>query len=441
MKIQLNSVNYLSVNRLHAFILGITLIMFLCKASADEIKSTFEKKEAMTTLTLSKTIQRILTNNPELKGFEYLKQQWQGQKETAALKPELRLHIGADNVLGSAPYTGISQSELSMSLSSVIETGKKRYWRSQQFEQQIHISDFDQQLATLDVLANASQIHITLLSIQAQIKLLTSQFSQAEKNLAMAQSRFKKGVAFEAEVFRAKADLKQLKLSQMRLQSEHQNWQLKLVNFWGSSTADFETVTGDLMSFNQLQPLDVLLIKIDQSPYIQRFSAANRLQEIKRQQINASSKSDFNWQLGINRIQESQDTAITAGFSIPLFKKKRNMGMLSANSAQSAHIGLQQQQQALTLKTQLRLAYQQRETAMTETQQLKNDVIPWLKKAHQETLKAFQIGRYSYQELLNVQQQVFDAERQLIEAATATHRQAITIEQLSAQSLDNRNAQ
>ena len=417
----------------------ITLFSLLCSASAEKIESNSSSIGKSQALSLTETLQRILINNPELKGFAFLKQQWQGQKDTAELKPAFRLNLGADNVFGTAPYTGISQAELSLSLSSVIETGKKRFWRGQQYEQQIHISEFDQQLATLDVLANATQLHITLLSIQAHIKLSKAEQQWAEQNLKMAQTRFKKGVAFEAEVFQAKAALKQTELKQQRLENQQKYWRLTLANSWGSAVADFKSVTGDLMTFNQQQPLDVLLINLDESPHIQRFTAANRLQEITRQQINASSKSDFSWELGINRIQETQDTAITAGFSMPLFKKNRNLGMLAANAAKTAHIDLQQQQQTLKLKTQLRLAYQQRNTSVSEAKQLKNKVIPWLKKAHQETLKAYQIGRYSYQELLNVQQQVFDAERQLIDAATATHRQETTIEQLSAQSLNNRN--
>ncbi len=295
-------------------------------------------------------------------------------------------------------------------------------------------------MATLDVLANATQNHITLISIQSHIKLSEAEQQWAEKNLEMTQSRFKKGVAFKAEVFQAKATLKQTELKQQRLKNQQKHWQLKLANLWGSSVADFETVTGDLMHFNQQLSLDVLLMNLKKSPYIQRFTAETRLQEITRQQIQASSKSDFNWELGINRIQETQDTAIIAGFSMPLFKQQRNHGVLSANAAKTAQINMQQQQQKLKLETQLRQAFQNINATMSETKTLKNEVIPWLKKAHQETLKAYQLGRYSYQELLTVQKQVFDAERQLIDTAAATHRHETIIEQLSGQSLNNRNA-
>ncbi|WP_154221916.1 hypothetical protein [Marinicella rhabdoformis] len=125
MKQQIKAVIPVTRNCMHTLILSIMLFSLVCVASAEGSETTYSPSKNGQLLSLSETLKRILQNNPELKGFEFLKKQWQGQKETAELKPELRLNIGADNVFGTTPYTGISQSEFSLSLSSVIETGKK----------------------------------------------------------------------------------------------------------------------------------------------------------------------------------------------------------------------------------------------------------------------------------------------------------------------------
>ena len=60
-----------------------------------------------------------------------------------------------------------------------------------------------------------------------------------------------------------------------------------------------------------------------------------------------------------------------------------------------------------------------------------NDVIPLFEQALQESLRAYQLGRYSYLEWLLAQNDVLDARRLRADASVQAHLRMIEIERLT----------
>lgn len=392
-------------------------------------------------ITLHQVIENILQHNPELKGFAHLKQLWRGRQMDADQAPALEFNIEAENVLGTGDYHGLSQADLTLSLGSVLERGDQRKWRRQRAEGLGQLSQTAAQIKTLDVLAQATQQHITLLALQAQMALADEATELAEKTAAWVEKQAQKGTAYEATLLQAKAAVSLAEMKKQSLAAQHHAAKLALASTWGLDEPDFDTAAGDLMRLQNTPAIEELLKRVSNSPHLEQLAQQSRLQVIESHAIEADSQTNIAWQVGVSRLQGSQDMALTAGISVPLFSNKRNQGRRLAAHAKRQKMDLTQSQVIQRFKTQLRQAHTASVVALQQVDSLKNQVIPLLTKAHKSTESAFRRGGFSYQELITSQQQLLAAKQQLVQAATDVLRQQTTIEQLTASPLHTARTQ
>ncbi|RYZ88466.1 MAG: hypothetical protein EOO68_26410 [Moraxellaceae bacterium] len=133
-------------------------------------------------LRLHDVIQYTLQNNPQLAGYEFQVKALQGEQQTAALKPALHATVQFENVAGSGDFKAVDAGELTLSLSSAIELGRKSDARvGVVTARQQHLAS-SQRVLTLDVLTQATQQFIALAAAQEQLTLLQ------QTNLALQEN-------------------------------------------------------------------------------------------------------------------------------------------------------------------------------------------------------------------------------------------------------------
>ncbi len=412
-------------------ILGLLAVFSHGMASA--ISQTADKK----TTSLSLVLQKILSHNPELKGFEFLNQHWQNLQAHANQAPGMTLGIEGDNVFGTDSYAGFSQAEVTLSLRSIIERGNQRGLRSLDIESNHKLSQIEQSLQTLNLMAEATQMYIDILAVQAQMKLTQETVTFNQKILSWLKKGAKQGITNPTHLLQAEAAILQAQIKIQQLEATHQSGSIALATLWGQESPDFESLSGDLFSFEPTPPLEVLLEMVSRSPHAEQLTQMSRLKQIELNAIQAESRTNIEWQIGISRLQGSQDMALSAGIAIPLFNKKRNQGRVLAAQAKQQQLALSQSQRLRLLKGHLRQTHINSEMTRLQAKTLQNEVIPLLKKALKHAEDGFRRGGISYQELISSQQQLLEAESQLITSATNTLRLQTTIEQLTAALLNH----
>jgi cobalt-zinc-cadmium efflux system outer membrane protein len=92
---------------------------------------------------------------------------------------------------------------------------------------------------------------------------------------------------------------------------------------------------------------------------------------------------------------------------------------------------------AFLIEAQARLFefYQELLHARTETEQLRERVLPEMEEALKQTEYAYERGRYSYLELVDARNNLIEVNRALIEAAVRYHTLLAEIESLTGQPL------
>jgi len=388
-------------------------------------------------LTLEDAVEKTLSQNPALHQFKLTSERLMAERDTRSLKPGFEIGAEFENIAGSGNRQGVDSAELTIALSSVIELGHKRQARISLSDAGIHQSDYERQAQTLDVLGTMTQAFIAVLSTQVELDLTTESVSLSEALYNTAHKRAQRGAGSDAQLMRAKAQVSQAKIQQESLQAKLERQKVSLARFWGTTTIEFATVAGDLFAFSQPEPFEKLYKRVKQSPAMTFFSSDERLKDAQIALAKTRNYADVTWQVGVRRFEDTDDAALTFGFSMPLNTANRNNGQVKAAMLSRDILPYQRQEQLILLHEQLFNAYSQLQQFIQTHKQLQQNVIPDLEKALRITQDAYNRGRLPFQDRIIAQQELLSAKKQLIETASAALINQAIIEQLTAEPLDN----
>lgn len=387
------------------------------------------------TLTLNTALKRTIDQNPSLKVFDFRNTALNGQLETANLKPAYELGFEAENFSGSDELSGFDGAELTVSLSSVLEMGDKRAARWGIVSNSRSVLDAQRQVESLELLGEVTRRYVDVLAAQEQVSLAKEASELASQTLNIVEKRANAGATPDTEVKRAQAAAAQAQLTLLSARQQLNYLKVSLAALWGEISPNFANVKGDLYQFGVDVEFQTLYTKVEKNPAIQIFAAEGRLKEAELRLAKTQSRADISWSAGVRRFQESDNFALVAGFSMPLFSSKRNSGAVTTALAQRNAIFVQKDVALLNMHTQLFRAFHNRKQAILATKELQNTIIPALEEALKETQTAYQRGRYSYLEYVSARQELLNARRTLIESASSALTYGAEIEQLTAESL------
>ncbi|SFD60404.1 TolC family protein [Pseudoalteromonas denitrificans] len=397
--------------------------------------SVAKNKTEEKTLTLSSAIKRVLKESPSLKVFKFRQAALEGQQQSQSLKPAYEIGFEVDNFAGTGNMTLKDNAEFTLSLSSIFELGDKRNARLKVITTRKSHLDAQREIQALNLFGEVTRRYIDVLSAQERLSLAFEAIQLAEETLIEVEKRSKAGISPEAEIKRALAALGNARLTASSEQQQFNYSKVALAMMWNKTTPEFTRVEGNLFLFSADIPFKKLYDKVKQNPEILMYTSEKRLREAQLRLTRTESNANIKWSIGIKQFQDTNNTALNAGFSMPLFAAKRNTGAIISAKAARDEVIAKKETTLLKLHSQLYRAYANRKQAIFTTQSLRNSIIPTLTEALSETQSAYQKGRYSYLDYLTVRQELLFARRAMIESATYALNYGTEIEQLIAEPL------
>lgn len=395
--------------------------------------------DAQDVLTLQEASRRVMQNNPELQIVQLRIQAAEGSRQTAALRPGVELGVEVENVFGSGEFSGSDRGEYTLSLASLLELGGKRRGRMAAAKSRYALAETEREVQALDELGQLTQRFIVTLALQKRLQVSEDASRLAEESLESVKQRVNRGAVPEAERLRAEASLAQAQLKQSMLEAELASLRMSLATLWGADTADFDGLAGDLYAFAKAEAFDVLYDRIVESPEMQIFATEARLRNLELELARSQASIDVQWRVGIRHFEETGDSAVTAGVSVPLSTGRRSWGDIQVAMTERDMVGYRKQIATLTLRARLYDAWQTHQYSVAAVKQLKNSILPNLEKALVQTRQAYEIGRYRYSDLISAQRELLDARLEMIDAASTALLSQALIEQLTAVSLTGIN--
>ncbi len=384
-------------------------------------------------LTLDQAFSLTLDQHPDLRRLPLRQAALAAEADIAAQGPPLVAGVELENALGSGAYGGADGAELSLTLGSVLERPEKRFARIELARSQLAGLDVEAEARRLDVLAEVARRYLDALASQLELDALAASVAQRRVAASAAARRVSAGASPQSVKLGADAALARAELELERSREAAQAARRRLALLWGEADARFDAVAGNLMALPDVPDFAALAAMIERTPELRRFADESRVREARLQLAQSQSRFDLQWQVGLRRLQESDDWALMGGVSIPLGSRRRAQPAIRAAEAELSELSLDREVGQLSLQATLAEAHGRLRVDALTVVRFGDSVLPALERAEGAAGQAYRAGALSYLEWSQLQAELLSARRDRIAAARDFHRALIEIQRLTAE--------
>lgn len=384
-------------------------------------------------LNLDDAFTRVAETHPELRLFGARRAALVAEQARADLRPPLVLGAQLENVLGTGQARGLDSAELTLTLASVLERGGKLEARRVLAQSRIDALAVERETRRLDLLAEVARRYLASVAAKQSKRIAELDIAQRRRAVAGAQRRVQAGASPESVVLAAKAALARAEMEAARSdQRWHASRQL-LAALWGERAPGFEVAASDATQLPAIGDFAELDLQLQRTPELAQFADEQRVREARLQLARSNAASDLEWQVGVRRLEATDETALIAGISMPLGSNRRARPEIEAAEADLASLEIERDARGLSLYATLAEAHGRYRTAEVEVRRLQSEVIPLLGRAEAAAERAYQAGAISYLEWSQLQSERTAARKQQLDAAIEAQRALIEIQRLTGQ--------
>lgn len=393
-------------------------------------------------LTLRAAIDNTLREHPQLGSYRFRAEALAGDRTSAALRPPLQLNAGLEDALGSGALSKLDRAELTLTLSRVIELGSQRDARVDVVAQRVDLVRAEQRVTELDLLAEVTRRFIATAAAQERLLLQQRATALALQTLDALQPLVAAGQTPASEQARANAALERARLAEAHAQTTLEAAKIDLASMWNTHPPEFGSVSAELLQVGESGIVSDLLLDLEANPDLLLFASEERLLEAQVREAQSAQRGTVQWTAGVRHLRDGSDTGFVFSASMPLGSRERARGAIAAAEANRQEVASRRAAALNHMRARLSGLHLQLQHALLEVNTLRDNVLPQLDSALEQTRTAYLGGRYGYFELVGAQTEYLDAERALIAAATDAHLLRAEIERLSGAALNSReNAQ
>ncbi len=384
-------------------------------------------------LTLDDAFARVEQAHPDLRLASGQRTVLTAELDRASFKPPLVVGTSAENILGTGEASGLSGAELTLTLASVLERGGKLDARRALVQSRIDSLALQRESKRLDLLAEVARRYLAVVSAQRQREIADLDIGQRKRTVTGARQRLQAGASPESVVLTAEAALARAELERARAVQREAGAKQHLAALWGERDPSFEVVAGSPLDLPKVVSFDELTTWLARTPEIAQFAGEQRIREARLQLARTQATPDIDWQVGVRRLQATDDFGFVASASMPLGARSRAEPEIRVAEAELALLEIERESRNLSLYSTLADAHGRYLSAQLEVRRLGSEVIPKLGRAETAAERAYRAGAISYLEWAQLQSERTSARKQQLEAALEAQRALIEIQRLTGQ--------
>lgn len=405
-------------------------------AAATPVPAPVDSTAAATaSLTLSDALARALRDHPSLKAAAFTLRVQDARRDQAGLRPAWHGTLESENFLGSGRLRGIDAAEATLRLGTVIERGGKRDRRTDQADAEKALLAADQDVVRLDILAEVARRFIHVVAGQEELVLTQQAAALASRGAQLVEQRVRAARAGDAESGRARIALARAGIAQEHAEHELKSARVALAATWNARYPGFERADADFFALPEPESLDSLVAALERNPNLSRFASARRVEDARLALARAHRAADMTFSAGVRQLQAGGDQGLVLSVSVPLGSRARAAPFEREAELRQDAIDAEATAVRADLYRTLYALYQELLHARTQADTLRTDVIPEAERTLQHTEAGFAVGRYSFLELVDAQQQLLTVRREAVDAARDYHLFFVELERLGGRSL------
>ena len=364
-----------------------------------------------TGLTLKEALDLTLKYNPELAAFTEEIRARAAVALQAGLLPNPGIAVEIENFAGQDNLKSMDGAETTLAISQLIELGNKRSKRRQVAILEKELAEWDYQSKKLDVLTAAAKAFIQLLAVQEQVTLNDELVLLAKQTYDAVGERVEAGKVSPLEKIQAQVELAAARSEAKKTHRKLEAVRHKLSSFWGSERDEFNRLVGDLTVITQIPSEETIKTHLDKNPDLARWDSELEQREAVIDLARSQVMPDMTFIFGVRNFQETNSTALVAGFEIPLPLFDRNQGGISEARANLKKARLEQRSADITVRTGLSETFQRLAASYIEAVTLRDEILPAAKNAFNAVEMGYLEGKFDFIKMLDAQRTVFTVER------------------------------
>jgi len=432
---------------------------------------------ADTVLSQRAAVERALRDHPQLAAQRAAIQAVDAARVQAGLRPnpelslqieELRFSDGPDRdtvtfdaggevanrSLERVDNSGLAESEITLAISQRIELGRKRAKRIDLADEASQVALWDYEIARADVIARTRRAFVAVLAGQERVDLRSRLADIARIAAQTVRERVEGGKVSPLEGHRADIAYAQARIALTAAERDLHGAKTRLASQWGAAPTAVGRVAGHLAEVPALPDSDALQSALQNNPELGRWTSeiarleaaahVERAQRIPDLTVTAgwrnnglpdASGSTFDGTGALDGFSRSdfdddRENSLVVGLSIPLPLFDRNQGRIREAEHRVREAAHRRRALATDVTGQITDLRARLAGIRQEIQTLQEDILPAAADAHAATQTGFDLGKFSYLNVLDAQRTLFEVRNQHVEALAAYHAGVVELERM-----------
>jgi len=405
----------LSSNIVAALVGVASVVGLACEAAAQAQDAVLTRADALAL---------ALTDDPSIAAADAASRAADAGARQAGRWNNPTLEVQRENFEGSGLYTGAERAETTYGLSQPLELGGDLGARRRVAQGDRDIARVGAGLQRLDIIEEVEHAYIDAQAAEA-VHVLAEERLAVARELAEAVNR---RVSAARDPYmagsRAQARLAEAEIEAESAQRGAVSARQSLASYW-LGEGDFQI---DLVSFGQMSG-DISAPS--GSPDVALADAETQRAEALLRLERARSIPDVDLQLGYREFEETDESALVVGFSVPLQLWDRNADGIARARADRDRFAYQREARERALVRERALLTDQLERARIEVAGLDARVIPSSQEALDFARDGYARGAFSYIDVLEAQRALSEARLRRVMALRSYHRALSSLARLA----------
>ena len=402
----------------------------LSPSSGIERPSLSESVDPIGALTLTQAIALTIERSPSLQAHAWGSQSATARVRQARLWPNPELEAERENFEGTGQFSGSASAETTISLAQALPLGGDIRRRRQLAELHADLADWDYHAARLEALLDVTQRFVSALTADRRLKLAQQELELAQTTERITATRVDAGDASPIELSRVVVPVVTAELALAQAERLRDAAYQRLALSWGSRSATFDRVSGDLAEIVPPPDPQSLTGLINETPAVARWATEISARIAERRFAQAQAIPDLTARIGRKSDRNSGDEALVVGISLPLPVFDRKQGdILAARMSERAAMSRKRAAE-LRIESLLSAAYADLASAYDEATALRERALPAAEKAYPATRQAFEEGELPFLDVLDAQRTFFELQKRYVSALADYHATTAELESL-----------
>lgn len=382
------------------------------------------KVEPAGPLSLASAIDLALSANPTLAAAARELQAMEGTVIQAGVRPNPELAAQVEDTQKSATRTTTLQ------INQTIELGGKRAARIESAERGRDVAAADLDAQRLEIRSATVAAFFDVLVAQERIGLAEALLDLAQRATQAASRRVIAGKVSPIEETKARVAEASVRVELNQVQGELAAARRRLAATWGNPSPRFERADGRTEILPVVPTSEDIHRRLATAPVLTRA----RLEVDRRSALAELERtrriSNVTVSIGAQRVEELGRNQAIVGLSVPLPLFDRNQGNLLEALRRTDKARDELAATEIRLSTELAQAHERLKALSLEVSSLQTEILPGAQSAYEAASKGYELGKFSFLEVLDAQRTFFQARSQYLRALADAHRAAAEIDRV-----------